>query len=308
MRENPEKLKKMNLKIQQNIPLAPYTTLKIGGPADYFVIAKSQNELVEALNWAKEKKMAYFILGNGSNVLVSDQGFRGLIIQLRITDYELKKTTLRAGAGASMSTLAKITAEKGLTGLEFGIGIPGTVGGAIYGNAGAFGQEIKDVLTQVKILMPKTDAAIHAMDNSACELGYRTSVFKKYKDWVIIEALFELTARRIGRAGKKECEKRIKQILKDKKNNQPMGQKSAGSIFKNPPGYKAWKLICEAEMKGFQIGQAKVSDKHANYIINTSKATAEHVIMLIAMIKQRVRDKFGIQLHEEIQYVGFNNQ
>lgn len=288
------------LNIQKNISLAPYTTLKIGGPADYFVIVKSQNELVEALNWAKEKNLPYFILGNGSNVLVSDQGFRGLIIQLRITDCELKKTALRVGVGASMSTLAKLTAKAGLTGLEFGIGIPGTVGGAIWGNAGAFGQEIKDVLTAVKILMPKTDAAMHTMDNGACEFGYRTSIFKKYKDWVIIEALFEL-----AKSNKKECEKKIKQILKDKKNNQPMGEKSAGSIFKNPPGYKAWALICEAEMKGFKIGEAKVSEKHANFIINTGKATAEHVIMLITMIKQRVHDRFGIQLQEEIQYIGF---
>lgn len=294
----------MKINIQQSIPLAPYTTLKIGGPADYFVTVKSQNELVEALNWAKEKNLPYFILGNGSNVLVSDQGFRGLVMKLLITNYQLlKNNILTAGAGASMSTLAKLTAKAGLTGLEFGIGIPGTVGGAIWGNAGAFGQEIKDVLTAVKILMPKTDEVVHTMNNMACEFGYRTSIFKKYKDWVIIEALFEL-----AKSNKKECEKKIKQILKDKKNNQPMGEKSAGSIFKNPPGYKAWELICEAEMKGFKIGGAKVSDKHANFIINTGKATAKHIIMLIAMIKQRVRDKFGIQLQEEIQYIGFNNQ
>ena len=295
------------MKIQQNIPLAPYTTLKIGGPADYFVIVKSQKELIDALTWAKEKNLPYFILGNGSNVLISDQGFRGLIIKLpsntagrQVTSYKLQKNILTAGAGSSMSTLAKLTAKAGLTGLEFGIGIPGTVGGAIYGNAGAYGQEIKNVLTQVKILMPKTDEAVHTMDNKACEFGYRTSIFKKYKDWVILEAVFELK-----KSAKKECEKKIKQILKDKKNNQPMGEKSAGSIFKNPPGYKAWKLISEAEIKGLEVGQAKVSEKHANYIINTGKATAEQVITLIAMIKQRVRDRFNIQLQEEIQYLGF---
>ena len=314
------------LNIQKNIPLAPYTTLKIGGPADYFVEAHNEDEIIEALIWAQTQKIPYYVLSGGSNVLISDQGFRGLI--LRITNYELRITnaSVIAGAGVPLPLIAKKTAEQGLSGLEFCIGVPGTVGGAVYGNAGAFGQETKDVLESARVVMPKKDCTSffsnhkqipnsefqipnHGDKNqwvttelpkNACQFAYRESIFKSHKNWIIVEVSFLLKT-----DAPANCKKRMLAMLKDKTTNQPMGERAAGSIFKNPPNAKAWELISEAEMKGYQIGGAKVSDIHANYIINTGNATAEQMVMLIAMIKQRVRVRAKVQLQEEIQYVGF---
>jgi len=288
--------------IKKNIKLAPYTTLKIGGPAKYFVKAKSEKDVVKALQWAQKKQVPYFILGNGSNILVSDQGFRGLIIQLRITNYELQDNILTAGAGVSMSILTKITTKAGLTGLEFGIGVPGTAGGAIWGNAGAFGQEIGDVVNIVRVLKYGRNAInrVSVLKKNACRFSYRSSIFKHHPDWIILSAEFELKKDTVD-----QCQKRLKQILKDKKEHQPWGKPSAGSIFKNPPGKKAWELIKGIKMAGYQIGDAKISKKHTNFIVNNGQATAKQVIMLIEKIKQQVKKHYGIQLKEEIEYIGF---
>lgn len=313
---------KSSLEIQTNISLASYTTLKIGGPADYFVDVESSEDIIEAIAFAKEHKIPYYLLGAGSNVLVSDRGFKGLIIHLRNTKYEIQNTTLTAEAGTSLPILAKATVEKGLSGLEFGIGVPGTIGGAVYGNAGAFGEETKDVIASVELLLREDDFkrffeknncyivkllncydtrwALAHIDNNACEFAYRESIFKRHKTWTITSVACALK-----QEDTETAKKRMFKMLQDKTTHQPMGELAAGSIFKNPPGFHAWELIAEAEMRSYKIGGAQVSEQHANYIINTGSATAEHIVILIAMIKQRVRVRSRVQLQEEIQYVGF---
>ncbi|HBH46429.1 MAG: UDP-N-acetylenolpyruvoylglucosamine reductase [Candidatus Jacksonbacteria bacterium RIFOXYC2_FULL_44_29] len=290
-----------NLNIQTNVLLAPYTAFKIGGPADYFIVVKTESELISALNWAIEKKLPYYILSGGSNILVADHGFRGLVIKMALDQYKIVRHQVIADSGVSLQLLAKKSAELGLEGLEFGIGVPGTVGGAVYGNAGAAGQEVKNVVTKVKILrIEKNKLKYASLGRSACRFGYRDSIFKKNKNWIILSAVFNLK-----KSTPQRCLDKLAQILKDKIANQPLGARSAGSIFINPPGHSAWDLICEVELKGCRIGGVQISEKHANYIIATDNATAEQVVMLIAMIKQRVRDRLKIQLQEEIQYVGF---
>lgn len=316
----------MPLNIKQNIPLAPYTTLKIGGPADYFVDVSTPDEIIMALMWAKKNKVPFYILGNGSNVLISDAGFRGLIIHIKNTHFDIQGTTAVADAGVSLPILAKETTKKGLSGLEFFIGVPGSVGGAVYGNAGAFEQETKNMLLSVRALLPRVDFEIYFVQQSmcsivstyttdpeetivlatissnACEFSYRESIFKKHKNWIIVQATFDLVVETA-----QECLERMEKMLTQKTDTQPMGTKAAGSIFKNPDGKHAWELIVDAEMQGFTIGGAQVSGTHANYIINVGNATAEHFMMLIALIKQRVRVRCGVQLQEEIQFVGFDN-
>lgn len=288
------------LDIRTKIPLAPYTTLKIGGAADYFVETQNEEEIIEALQLAEERKIPYYILSGGSNVLVSDQGFRGLII--RITNYELQitNTLVTAGSGVSLPLIAKKTAEQGLFGMEFGIGVPGTVGGAVYGNAGAFGQETKDVLQSVRVLMPEKNFEIVELPNNTCAFGYRESIFKHHKNWIILSAIFALK-----QDTRENCEKRMMEMLKDKTVHQPMGEKAAGSIFKNPPGFSAWRLIEDAGMRGCSVNGARVASQHANYLINTGSATADDFTKLIALIKKEVQKKCAVILEEEIQYVGF---
>ncbi|MBI4360050.1 MAG: UDP-N-acetylmuramate dehydrogenase [Candidatus Jacksonbacteria bacterium] len=209
---------------------------------------------------------------------------------------------ITAGAGVPLPLLAKKTAEQGFSGLEFAIGVPGTIGGAVYGNAGAFGQEIKDILKSVRIVMKETDWKIAELSNKMCEFSYRDSVFKRHKDWIILSAVFTLK-----KDSKENCEKRMMKMLKDKTTNQPMGERAAGSIFKNPPGRSAWRLIEEAGMRGHSIGGARVSAKHANYIVNTGEATSADFAALIKLIKESVMEKCGVRLEEEIQYVGFRD-
>ncbi len=176
--------------IRQKIHLAPYTTLKIGGPADYFVECKTEEEIIEALRWASEKKMPYYILSGGSNVLISDLGFRGIIIRIKAQTFRIDGEKVSSEAGVSLPLIAKKTAEAGLSGLEFGIGVPGTVGGAVYGNAGAFGQETKDVARSVRVAMRETDWKITEFSNEKCEFSYRESIFKRHKNWLILSAVF----------------------------------------------------------------------------------------------------------------------
>ncbi|HCA66683.1 MAG: UDP-N-acetylenolpyruvoylglucosamine reductase [Parcubacteria group bacterium GW2011_GWC2_44_17] len=290
----------MSLKIKRNIPLAPYTTLKIGGIADYFTECKTEEEVIEALLFASEKKMPYYILSGGSNVLVSDAGFRGIIIKIKTLTLRIDGAKVSSEAGVSLPLLAKKTTGHGLSGLEFGIGVPGTVGGAVYGNAGAFGQETKDVVNSVCIARRETDSKIAEFSNEMCEFAYRDSIFKRHKDWIILSAVFTLK-----KDSKENCEKRMMEMLKNKTTNQPMGELAAGSIFKNPPVTPAWRLIDEAGMRGAYFGNAKVSTQHANYFINTGGATAADFLALIRLIKDKVQEKCGIQLEEEIQFVGF---
>jgi UDP-N-acetylmuramate dehydrogenase len=306
------------LKIKEKISLKEYTTFKIGGPARYFFVAKNKEDLKNTILWAKKKKLPFFILGGGSNVLFSDNGFKGLIIKLQNTQYKIRNTKIVAEAGVPLQKLVLETAKKGLSGLENLAGIPGTLGGAIWGNAGAFGREIGDLVEEVKVLDVRgSKLEVKKLKKEDCKFGYRNSIFKKRKNWIILEATLKLK-----RGKKKEIEEKIKEILKLRKEKQPLEFPSAGSVFKNVPIEKVPKKIREkfkekikdgflpagvlieaARLKGYQIGGAKISEKHANFIVNTGEAKAMDVLKLIELIKKRVKKKFKIELKEEIVLV-----
>src|SRR3989344_2804165 len=331
------------IKLEKNISLSNYTTFRIGGPAKFFIEVKNEEELLEALDYAKKNNLDFFILGGGSNLLVSDKGFDGLVIKMHNSSFLIHNSSLECGAGVPLAKAVRESVNSGLTGLEWAAGIPGTVGGAIRGNAGAFGGETKDVIESVKVLVipslsrnlikeeldpsvysPVGEFAqdgIHIFTKDECQFGYRDSIFKQNKNLIILSAVFKLQ-----KGNKEESRKKIQEIIKKRISVQPQGMPSAGSFFVNPvvnnpkiieefekeTGKKSkerkvpapW-LIEQADLKGRQIGGAKVSEKHANYIVNTGNATAEDVIMLASIIKQQVRDKFGVELKEEVQYLGF---
>lgn len=306
--------------IQANIKLAKYTTFKIGGPAKYFFIASDNEDLVRAITFAKRLKIPAYVLGGGSNVLVSDNGFNGLVIVNKAKDIIIKPDDkVVADAGVNLMELVNKTVEAGLTGLEWAAGIPGTVGGAVRGNAGAYRGEMADNFIGVEVMR---GAKQFILKKDQCKFGYRDSIFKHNKD-LIITAEFQLAP-----GDRSQSQAQIKEILVKRQVKHPLQYPSAGSIFTNvlldthnqdllkkvpnlPAEYLKYKkipaawLIEQLDLKGKTIGGAQVSDKHANFIVNTGKATANDVIQLISLIKMKVRNTYGIELMEEIEYVGF---
>lgn len=257
------------MKIQKNIILAPYTTFKIGGPAKYFTIVENNKDLVEANEFAKNKKLPFFILGGGSNILVSDKGFNGLVILINNKQVTMNNNVIKAEAGVKLSDLVKISIDNNLTGLEWAIGIPGTIGGAVKVNTSAFGSNISELVKNIE-----------------------------KKDNVILSVELEMK-----KGNKQASQQMIKKYSKHRKERQPLEYPSAGCIFKNPINQKAGYLIDQAGLKGKQIGQAQVSEKHANFIINLNSAKSKDVKDLIKLIKKTVKKKFNIELEEEIQYL-----
>ena len=303
---NWEELKKLLPKIQRNVLLRHYTTFKIGGPAKYFFVAKTKKDLIKAVKVAKKINLPFFILGGGSNLLVSDEGFDGLIIKiknqnLKIKNANQKSKIIEAEAGVSLSQLVSVSLKNSLTGLEWAVGIPGTVGGAIWGNAGAFGKSMKDIIKSVKVLEVKNKKSkIKNLTNRDCRFGYRDSIFKKNPNLIILS-----TEIKLEKGNKKEIKEKMKENLTYRKQTQPLSFPSAGSIFKNPKDYFAAKLIEKTGLKGKKIGNAQISKKHANFIVNLKRAKAIDVIQLINLVKKEVKKKCGIDLKEEIQYLGF---
>jgi len=302
----------------ENVPLAQFSSFKIGGPARYFFEAKSEAELIQAL----ENKIAQiFILGGGTNLLISDEGFPGLVIKPAINFLNQDKTEIEAGAGVLMSELINFTANAGLSGLEWAGGLPGTVGGAIRGNAGAFEGEIKDVILGVRSL-DIVERKVHERDNQACKFNYRNSIFKElHGEEVIISARFKFTP------GDPASVREAAQSKIDYRNERhPMDYPNIGSIFKNVslatitpelrpriegsikkdpfPVVPAAFLISEAGVKSLRHGDAMVSPKHPNFIVNCGKATARDVLFLIKQVKNAVLNEFNLQLEEEVQGVG----
>jgi UDP-N-acetylmuramate dehydrogenase len=305
------------MKIKEKVLLKDYTTFKIGGPAEYFVEVTTVEELQEALAWSKENNKPFLILGGGSNVIVSDDGFAGLVIKLDLQKLEFEDNKVTVGPGVMLSYLLNKSLSKELIGLEFAAGIPGTVGGAIRGNAGTYGLAMSDVVAEIKYL--DDDYTVQEMKKKKAKFSYRHSIFKT-NSWIILEAELKLSTGNVDVA-KKLVADRL-QYRQDTQPNQP----SAGCIFKNirfqdidlkdlkarnldvdkfaehkkiPAGY----LIEKMGLKGHVIGDAQISEIHANYIVNKGQATAEQVIMMISFIKQQIRDKYGIQLQEEVQIV-----
>ncbi len=297
MEEQLKKLKTKLIGLKTDEPLAQFTTFKIGGPAKYFFIAHDNNSIIKAVKLARELEINYFILGNGSNILISDKGFDGLVIKMENTKISFEDKLVRAESGLPLQKLIRETIAKKLSGLEFLIGIPGTVGGGVAGNVGTPTDWIGEKVTEVEILNAESEIAI--VPKSQCDFSYRFSRFKYNDKEVILTVNFKLE-----KAPSDVIQKKVTDFLNNR-SHQPTAKPCAGSIFKNPEGKKAWKIIDEVGLRGKQIGGAKVSDEHANFIINTGTAKAEDVVILISYIKQQVRDQLGYQLQEEIKYVGF---
>jgi UDP-N-acetylmuramate dehydrogenase len=306
--------------VKENVLLKNYTTFRIGGRAKYFFTAKKKEDLIEAIKLAKKLKLPFFILGGGSNLLVSDKGYQGLVIQiknqkLKIKNQNQKSKIIEAEAGTLLSQLVNTALKNNLTGLEWAMGIPGTIGGAIWANAGAFGDSMADLVKSVEVF-EITKLRIRNYKLEDCKFGYRDSIFRHNKNLIILSARLQLK-----KGQKKEIQKEIKEYLKYRKKKQPLNLPSAGSIFKNPQGILGGKLTKEDEfpflpftaaqliekcgLKGKRIGNVRISEKHANFIVNLGKGKAKEVRKLINLIKKRVKKKFGIDLEEEIQYLGF---
>lgn len=285
-----------NVKLQE--PMSKHTTFRIGGPADFYLCPHSTKEVQQTVQICKEENLPYFILGNGSNLLVSDKGYRGAIIQLwkNFSDISVKDCCITAKAGALLSKVAAEALEEGLTGMEFASGIPGTIGGAVFMNAGAYGGEMKDIIKEVKVLDDQGE--IRVLSNEEMKLGYRTSIVKE-KGYTVLSAVLQL---------KKAEVSVIRETMEDLKNRrtskQPLDMSSAGSTFKRPEGYFAGKLIMDSGLRGFSVGGAQVSEKHCGFVVNKGGATAEDVTALIREVQRRVKEKFGVELETEVRFLG----
>lgn len=285
--------------VKENVSLKNYTTFKIGGSARYFFTAETKEDLVAAVLTAEKLNLPFFILGAGSNLLVSDRGFYGLIIKIQTAEYKILNTKIITGAGIKLAELLSVSAKSGLAGLEWAMGIPGTVGGAISGNTGAFGKSMENIIKEVEVFNIKTEG-IEFFKNKKCEFGYRKSIFKKNKNLIILSAEIQLK-----KDDKRNIKSRLEKFLEHRRESQPLDFPSAGSIFKNPKGFFAAELIKKCNLKGKRIGGAEISEKHANFIVNLGNARAQDVIKLINLAKRSVKNKFGVNLKEEIQYLGF---
>jgi len=289
------------MQIEENVILSKYCTWHVGGPARYFVKVSKIEDLQEALLWASNNKMEFFILGGGSNTLFSDTGFSGLVIKIDCRKIDIEENELRAEAGAIMKVAVLHAAEEGLGGIEHLAGIPGTVGGMVRGNAGALGTEIKDRLLRVKVLHKNESGwQIETIDRKDIFFAYRESTFKREKgSYIIWEAFFKL-----DKSNKEEIIKLVNDDLRIRKERQPYDFPSAGSVFKNPSAERsAGMLIEESGCKGMNVGGAFVSEKHANFIVNKGGATSSDILGLIKDIKKRVLEKTGVTLEEEVVIV-----
>lgn len=279
-------------------PLKKHTTFRIGGPADFFVTPHSEEEIVKIVELCKTTRTPWYILGNGSNLLVSDKGFRGVIIQLfkNFNKVTVEGTDISVQAGALNSVVAKRALEAGLSGIEFAAGIPGTMGGAVVMNAGAYGGEMKDIIKEVTVLDENEQLLV--LPREELELGYRTSIIAK-KGYVVLEVKLSL------KKGEEAAIRMRMEELKERRiSKQPLEYPSAGSTFKRPEGYFAGKLIMDAGLRGFSVGGAQVSEKHCGFVINKGNATAEDVNTLMEEVRRRVLEKFGVQLEPEVKRLG----
>ena len=278
--------------------MSRHTTFKIGGPADYFLMPDKGTDVGRIVKICKESAIPYFILGNGSNLLVGDGGYRGAVIQIykNMSAVTVEGTEITVQAGALLSSVAAAAKNAALTGFEFAGGIPGTMGGAVVMNAGAYGGEMKDVLTEVTVM--DEEGEIITLPADKLELGYRTSIIKT-AGYIVLEAKLQL---------KKGNPEVIRETMKDltirRTTKQPLEYPSAGSTFKRPEGYFAGKLIQDAGLRGYQVGGAQVSEKHCGFVINKENATAKDVVDLIHDVQRIVYEKFQVQLETEVKFLG----
>lgn len=279
-------------------PMKKHTTFRIGGPADYYICPHTPEEIREVISVCREEQIPWFIIGNGSNLLVSDSGYRGAVIQIykNLNAVECRDNIIHAQAGALLSQIAAQALRCSLAGFEFASGIPGTLGGAVTMNAGAYGGEMKDVIKSATVLTE--DGQILTLPVEELKLGYRTSIIKS-ESYIVLEAEIELEA-----GDQTQIRAHMEELSEKRRSKQPLEYPSAGSTFKRPEGYFAGKLIMDAGLRGFQVGGAQVSEKHCGFVINTGNATAADVIGLIHEVQKKVEEQFGVKLEPEVRFLG----
>lgn len=279
-------------------PMSRHTTFRIGGPADYFLVPESCGQICDILSICREEQLPFFILGNGSNLLVSDAGYRGVIIQIfrNMNKISVEGENLRVSAGALLSVVAAAAKNASLTGFEFAGGIPGTMGGAVVMNAGAYGGELKDVLSEATVLTK--EGKVLKLTAQELEMGYRSSIVKK-AGYLVLEAVISLK-----KGNYDEISMQMKELSQKRISKQPLEYPSAGSTFKRPEGYFAGKLIMDTGLRGYRVGGAQVSEKHCGFVINIGNACAKDVKDLMDDVIDKVRDKFGVTLEPEVKFLG----
>lgn len=300
MKEFISKLSELEIgKVKENELLANHTTIKIGGPADLLIEPNSVESLIKTMELIREFKLKWTAIGRGSNLLVSDKGIEGVVIKLGagLDSLELNDTELRVGGGYSLVSLATSISRKGLSGLEFASGIPGSVGGAVYMNAGAHGSDFSKILKKALVLFE--DGTVEWLTNEQMEFSYRTSVLQKKRPGIVLEAILQLTV-----GAKEDIVSEMQKNKEYRKETQPWNFPCAGSIFRNPLPNYAGQLVEVAGLKGHSIGGAKISEMHGNFIVNTGTATAEDVLALIQHVKDTIFDLYEIKMETEVEIIG----
>lgn len=285
------------LQVLKDEPMSRHTTFRIGGPADYFV-CPDREQIAEVLAVAKKCGMAITVIGNGSNLLVGDKGIRGLVVEIgsAMNQIMVDKNHITAGAGALLSQVAAKAAAAELGGMEFAAGIPGSVGGAVTMNAGAYGGEMKDILRTVTVLTPEGE--LKTLDVSEMDLSYRHSCVPE-QQYIVLEAEVEL-----GYKPEEEIRAQMEELRNKRIEKQPLEYPSAGSTFKRPEGYFAGKLIMDAGLRGYRVGDAQVSEKHCGFVINRKNASAQEVRQLMQDVQDKVKAQFGVMLEPEVKMLG----
>lgn len=284
--------------VLKNEPMKKHTSFKIGGEADFVVFPKNGEQIRKIICLANEEKIPVTVIGNGSNVLVGDRGIRGIVIIIskNMSGIEIHGNRIKAGAGVLLSRLAAAAYEKALTGFEFASGIPGSLGGAVYMNAGAYGEEMSGIIESVTCI--NSENVIKTLKKEQCDFGYRQSIFEK-TGGIVIECTLCLK-----KGDKESIKAKTDELRERRKEKQPLEKPSAGSTFKRPTGYFAGGLIEQAGLKGFKIGGAEISEKHAGFIVNNGNATAKDVMNLIEYTQKTVKEKLGVCLEPEIRFLG----
>ena len=286
-------------KVKYNEKMSKYTTMRVGGPCDCIVFPDEISKIKEVIDFCKNENITFFVIGNGSNLLVKDEGIHGVVIKLghRFSKIELDGEYILAYAGATMPTLSQLAKKNSLKGLEFACGIPGTIGGGVKMNAGAYGSQISDILYEVTYMDEREE--IKTIKNKDCSFGYRKSIFTINPNYVILSAKFKLERGNID-----EIENKMKENSLARKAKQPLEYPNFGSVFKRPEGYFVGKLVDDAGLRGYKIGGAQVSTKHTGFIVNVDNATCKDVLDLIGYVQTTVYNKFNVKLTPEVIIIG----
>lgn len=286
------------IRLEQEM-MSKHTTFCVGGPAAFYLVPETMEEVPEALRFAREKKLPFYLIGRGSNILVGDGGYDGVIIEIGkgLEKIEFRPDgTVEAQAGISLARMASRLADKGLTGFEFASGIPGTLGGAITMNAGAYGGEIKDCIKSATVLTESGDRLV--LDKEKMELGYRSSIVQKER-YIVLSAIFSFE-----KGEPEQIKAQMKELNRKRREKQPLEYPSAGSTFKRPEGYFAGKLIEDAGLRGYRVGDAQVSEKHCGFVVNRGHATAAQIRQLMQDVQDTVKEKFQVDLEPEVRMIG----